>query len=187
MTAPAFFETPKAFGAWLKKHAHNTSELVVGFHKVGTGRGSMTWPQSVDEALCVGWVDGVRKRIDDHTYQIRFTPRKPSSTWSAINIERVRVLTEQGRMTPAGLAAFAHRQDHKSRTYSYEQAGDVALPAEARSAFRKHKAAWAFFEKQPPGYRKQMIWRIVSAKQQATRDKRLAALIDASAQGVRIP
>jgi uncharacterized protein YdeI (YjbR/CyaY-like superfamily) len=190
MAAPAFvvfFDSPEAFRAWLAAHAHTATEIVVGFHKVGTGRANMTWPASVDEALCVGWVDGVRKRIDEHTYQIRFTPRKPSSTWSAINIERVRVLSEIGRMTPAGLAAFAHRREAASRTYAYEQAGPVALARADEARFRKHGSAWAFFEAQPPGYRKQMIWRILSAKQRATRDRRLAALIDASAKGQRMP
>ena len=110
MAEPVFFETPAAFRAWLARHAQTAAEPVVGYHKVGSGRPSMTWPESVDEALCVGWVDGVRKRIDDHAYQIRFAPRKPSSTWSAINIERVRVLAAEGRMTPAGLEAFAHRR-----------------------------------------------------------------------------
>ena len=187
MAGPVFFATPEAFRAWLARHALTAAELVVGFHKVGSGRPSMSWPESVDEALCVGWVDGVRKRIDDHAYQIRFTPRKPSSTWSAINIERVRVLGEQGRMQPAGLAAFARRLEHKSRTYAYEQGGTVALPPDAEALFRQQKAAWAFFERQPPGYRKRLVWRILSAKQQATRDKRLAALIAASAKGERLP
>ena len=186
MADPVFFETPEAFRAWLAFHAHAASEIVVGFHKVGSGRPHMTWPQSVDEALCVGWVDGVRKRIDEHAYQIRFTPRTRTSTWSAINIERVRVLSEEGRMTAAGLEAFAHRREAKSRTYSYEQSGPAALAPADEAQFRKHKAAWAFFEAQPPGYRKLVVWRILSAKQQATRDKRLAALIAASARGERM-
>jgi uncharacterized protein YdeI (YjbR/CyaY-like superfamily) len=187
MAEPIFFETPAAFRAWLTRHAHSVAEIVVGFYKVDSGRASITWPESVDEALCVGWVDGVRKRIDAHAYQIRFTPRKPSSTWSAINIERVRVLAEQERMTPAGLAAFAHRREAKSRTYAHEQRGTVALPPADEALFRQHKPAWAFFEAQPPGYRKLVVWRILSAKQQATRDKRLAALIEASAKGERMP
>lgn len=186
MAAPVFFDSPEAFRAWLVAHAHMATEIVVGFHKVGTGRPNMTWPASVDEALCAGWVDGVRKRIDEHAYQIRFTPRKPSSTWSAINIERVRVLSEAGRMMPAGLAAFAHRREAASRTYAYEQAGPVALAPADEALFRKNRKAWAFFEAQPPGYRKQMIWRVLSAKQQATRDRRLAALITASAEGQRM-
>ena len=122
-----------------------------------------------------------------HAYQIRFTPRKPTSIWSTINIERVRVLSDEGRMTPAGLAAFAHRREAKSRTYAYEQSGPVALAPADEARFRRQKAAWAFFEAQPPGYRKRVVWRIVSAKRQDTRDKRLATLIEASARGERVP
>lgn len=184
--APVYFETPQAFGAWLARHGATATELVVGYHKVGSGRPCMTWAQSVDEALCHGWIDGVRKRIDDERYQIRFTPRKPTSIWSAINIERVRVLTEAGRMTPAGLAAHAQRREHRSRVYSFEQQGEVALAPADERLFRRHKAAWTYFQAQPPGYRKQMIWRILSAKQPATRERRLAVLIDACARGVRL-
>ncbi len=176
---PRFFTGPAEFRAWLHAHAATASELLVGFHKRHTGAPSLTWPESVDEALCVGWIDGVRKRIDDERYQIRFTPRKPGSTWSAINIERVQVLIAAGRMQPAGLAAFALRQEAKSRIYSYEQRQAAELDAAQRKAFKQHKAAWAFFEQQPPGYRQQMIWRIVSAKQPATRERRLQLLIEA--------
>ena len=187
MTRPVFFETPQALRAWLSKHAHARAELVVGFHKVGSGRASITWPESVDEALCFGWVDGVRKRIDEHSYLIRFTPRKPTSTWSAINIERVRVLGEEGRMMSAGLAAFAQRSERKSRTYAYEQAGMPVLALADEALFRKNKAAWAFFERQPPGYRKLVVWHIVSARKPATHDKRLIELIETSAKGERVP
>jgi uncharacterized protein YdeI (YjbR/CyaY-like superfamily) len=120
--APTHFTSPKALRDWFRANAHLMAELRVGFHKLGSGRPGITWPQSVDEALCVGWVDGVRHRIDEHRYQIRFTPRKLTSVWSAVNIERVRVLSEEGRMQPAGLAAFARRLEKKSRIYSYEQA-----------------------------------------------------------------
>jgi len=187
MTAPVFFEDAPAFRAWLAVHAHDAHELLVGFHKVGTGKPCMSWSESVDQALCFGWIDGVRKRVDEHRYQIRFSPRKPTSIWSAINIERVRVLTEAGRMKPAGLAAFAQRREHKSRVYSFEQAGEVALAPDDERRFRRHKKAWAYFQQQPPGYRKQMIWRILSAKQPATRERRLAALIEASDKGERMP
>lgn len=118
---PTFFATPAVFRAWFNKHAATSTELIVGFHKKGTGTPSITWPESVDEALCVGWIDGVQKRIDDDTYQIRFTPRKSTSNWSAINIARVTDLTDQGRMQPAGLAAFALRSEAKSVIYAYEQ------------------------------------------------------------------
>ena len=158
----------------------------MGFHKKGSGKPSILWAEAVDEALCVGWIDGVRKRIDDTAYQIRFTPRKTTSTWSAINIARVADLSSQGRMQPAGLAAFSHRSEAKSRTYAYEQASGAALPPADEARFRKSKKAWAFFEAQPPGYRKLVIWRIVSAKQAVTRQKRLLELIEASKQGMRL-
>ncbi|HSW07825.1 YdeI/OmpD-associated family protein [Aquabacterium sp.] len=185
-TAARYFATPDDFRAWFQQHAATATELLVGFHKRGSDTPSISWPESVDEALCVGWIDGVRKRIDDARYSIRFTPRKPTSTWSAINIERVRVLTEQGRMTPAGLAAFAHRKDAKSGTYAYEQAKTAELDAKDVAAFKKHKAAWAYFQAQPPGYRHLVIWRVVSAKQQATRERRLAQLIEACQEQRRI-
>jgi len=146
----------------------------------------MTWPESVDEALCVGWIDGIRKRIDDERYQIRFTPRKPGSIWSAVNIERVRVLTDEGRMKPAGLEAFERRSEEKSRIYSYEQRKSATLSPDDEKLFRKNKAAWAFFEKQPPSYRQKVLWWIGSAKRQETHDKRLAALIEGSEGGKRI-
>jgi len=186
MSKPTFFKTSDAFRAWFAKHAATESELVVGFYKRGSGHASITWPESVDEALCVGWIDGVRTRIDDEAYKIRFTPRKPTSTWSAINIERVRVLTLEGRMTDAGLQAFAHRREAKSKIYAYEQQEAAALDAQEEALFRKHKAAWTFFEAQPPGYRHQMLWRIVSAKRQATREARLAKLVEASQNGKRL-
>lgn len=183
---PLYFTTVEDFRAWLHQHAATASELLVGFHKRGSGTPSMTWPESVDEALCVGWIDAVRKRVDDERYTIRFTQRKRSSIWSAINIERVRVLTEQGRMTPAGLAAFAHRQEARSRTYSYEQTEHAELTPEQQAVFKKHKAAWAFFNAQTPRYRHQMIWRIQSAKQQATKERRLALLIEACKEKRRL-
>ena len=181
-----FFSTPADFRAWLARHAGEAAELIVGFHKKASGTASITWPESVDEALCVGWIDGVRKRIDDNTYQIRFTPRRQTSHWSAINIARVADLTRQGRMQPAGLAAFACRREEKSRNAAYEQTSPVTLPAIDETRFRKHKSAWAFFEAQPAGYRKRVIWRIVSAKQEATRQRRLAQLIEASHNGQRL-
>ena len=183
---PTFFATPADFRDWFKKHAATSTELIVGFHKKGTGTPSITWPESVDEALCAGWIDGVRKRIDDKTYQIRFTPRKPTSNWSAINIARVADLTSQGRMQPAGLAAFACRIEAKSGIYAYEQRHSAELSPEFEARFRKQKKAWAFFKCQPPGYRKQMIWRIVTAKQEATQEKRLQELILASKEGRKL-
>ena len=183
---PRFFPTAADFGAWLARHSAEATELIVGFHKKGCGEPSITWPESVDEALCVGWIDGVRKRIDDTAYQIRFTKRKTTSTWSAINIARVADLINQGRMQPAGLKAFAHRSEAKSRTYSYEQALSAAFAPADEARFRKHKKAWAFFDAQPPGYRRLTIWQIVSAKQEVTRRKRLLQLIEASQNGRRL-
>ena len=181
-----YFSTAADFRAWLNQHSAEATELIVGFHKKGCGVTSITWPEAVDEALCVGWIDGARKRIDDIAYQIRFTPRKSTSTWSAINIARLADLTNQGRMQPAGLAAFARRCETRSRTYAYEQASGAALLPADEAHFRKHKKAWAFFEAQPPGYRKLAIWRIISAKQEATRQKRLTQLIEASQNGLRL-
>ncbi len=183
---PLYFASPSAFRSWLEQHAANRTELLVGFYKRDSGTPSITWPESVDEALCFGWVDGVRKRIDAERYHIRFTPRKPSSTWSAVNIERIRVLTEAGRMTGAGLAAFARRSEAKSRTYAYEQDAPASLTPDDEALFRKNADAWAFFQQQPPGYRHQMLWRIISAKQAATRAKRLAQLIAACQEKKRL-
>jgi len=185
-TIPTFFESPAEFRAWLRLHAASESELIVGFYKRATDRPSMTWQESVDEALCYGWIDGVRTRIDDSSYKIRFTPRKPTSIWSAINIERVAVLRKEGRMTEAGIKAYAHRKGSKSRTYAYEQAKTATLAPKELALFRKTKAAWKFFESQPPGYRHLSIWRIVSAKRAETRQSRLAKLIAASQNGLRL-
>jgi uncharacterized protein YdeI (YjbR/CyaY-like superfamily) len=181
-----FFETADEFAAWLEKHGAAVPELIVGYYKRGTGRAGMSWPESVDAALCFGWIDGVRKRIDEHSYQIRFTPRKPQSTWSAINVERVRVLTRAGRMREAGLKAYSHRREKKTKIYSYEQENAATLEESEERRFRKAKPAWKFFEAQPHGYRQLVIWRIVSAKRPETRERRLAALIEASQQQRRL-
>jgi uncharacterized protein YdeI (YjbR/CyaY-like superfamily) len=186
VTEPVFFETPEAFRAWLAKHHAAHVELLVGFWKVGCGKPCMTWPQSVDEALSFGWIDGVRKRIDDLSYTIRFSPRKPGSNWSAINIARVAELTADGRMHAAGLAAFEKRSAARSGIYAYEQRDQARLDAAAEKRFRADRKAWRFFEAQPPGYRHLAIWRVVSAKREATRESRLAALIEASARGERL-
>ena len=181
-----FFKTAEAFRAWLSKHAGTARELVVGFHKLGTGRQSMTWPESVDEALCHGWIDGIRTRIDEVSYKIRFTPRKPGSTWSAINIEKARRLEAQGRMTEAGREAFSRRREEKSGIYSYEQRDSAELSREDEAMFRESRKGWKFFASQPPGYRHLMIYHVVSAKRPETRRSRLQKLIDASEKGVRL-
>jgi uncharacterized protein YdeI (YjbR/CyaY-like superfamily) len=183
---PTFFETADEFSAWLEKHGAVKSNLIVGYHKRATKRGTMTWQESVDAALCHGWIDGVRRRIDEHSYQIRFTPRKPQSIWSAINVERVRVLEAAGRMREAGLKAYSHRREERSKIYSYEQQKAAKLDPSDEARFRKAKAAWKFFEAQPPGYRRLVIWRIVSAKRPETRERRVTALIKASQEQRRL-
>ncbi len=185
MTIPTFFENPAEFREWLERNASTAKELVVGFHKVGTGRPGMTWPESVDEALCFGWIDGVRQRIDDASYRIRFTPRKPGSIWSAVNIAKYQALAAAGRITPAGAVAFERRRAEKSVVYSYEQTDTAAFTADEEREFMRHKAAWAFWETMPPGYRKTAIHYITTAKKAETRASRLAKLIEASAAGKR--
>jgi uncharacterized protein YdeI (YjbR/CyaY-like superfamily) len=182
-----FFATPDDFRHWLLAHHERARELWVGFHKRGTGRPSLTWPESVAEALCVGWIDGVRRRIDDERYAIRFTPRKPTSTWSTVNVTLMQKLIADGRVAPAGLRAFERRTAAKSGVYAYEQAGAAELEAQAKRLFRGHPAAWAFFQSQPAWYRKTAIWRIVSAKRDDTRARRLAELIDHCDRGRTIP
>lgn len=183
---PTFFATLAEFGAWLEDHHAQATELWVGFHKRGSGLPSMTWPEAVDEALCFGWIDGVRKSLGESSYVIRFTPRKVRSTWSAVNISRVQELREEGRMRPAGLAAFAERTEEKSGIYAYEQ-GDIPELGDAyERQFRATHAAWEFFQAQAASYRKAAIWWVVSAKREATRQKRLATLIDDSAAGRRV-
>lgn len=183
---PRFFATPADFRKWLEKHHATERELLVGFYKKDSGKPSITWPESVDEALCVGWIDGVRKRIDDESYTIRFTPRKASSTWSAVNIKRITELIAEGRVLPAGLAAFEKRSEKKSGIYAYEQKDAAELDTAAEKQFRAHKAAWEFFQSQPAGYRKTLTWWVVNAKKEETRQKRLAQLIEASAGGRRL-
>jgi uncharacterized protein YdeI (YjbR/CyaY-like superfamily) len=183
---PVFFATPAKFRAWLEKHHASETELWVGFHRKASGKPSITWPESVDEALCVGWIDGIRKTIDESSYMIRFTPRKKTSTWSLVNLGRVPVLQREGRMRPAGLKAFEERAEAKSGIYSYEQRKHAALDAEAEKEFRKNARAWKFFSAQPPGYRKIAAWYVISAKQDATRRKRLQRLISDSEAGRRL-
>lgn len=181
---PTFFKTPADFRQWLKQNHARASELLVGFYKKDSGTPSMTWPQSVDEALCFGWIDGVRRSLGPISYTIRFTPRKPASTWSAVNIGRVKVLSAEGRMARPGITAFQARSEKKSVIYAYEQKHAELDPASLKR-FRRNKTAWDFFQAQPPGYRKLVTWRIVSAKRAETRLKRLEQLIADSARGRR--
>jgi uncharacterized protein YdeI (YjbR/CyaY-like superfamily) len=184
---PTFFPKPADFRKWLEKNHKKEKELLVGFYKVGSGKPSITWPESVDQALCFGWIDGVRKSFDENSYTIRFTPRKASSIWSSINIKKVEELTKKGLMKPEGLEAFAHRKEHKSEIYAYEQKEPTALSAAYEKKFKANKKAWEFFNRQPPYYRKRITYRIMSAKQEATRLRRLEEIIALSAKEERLP
>ena len=177
---PRFFATPAKWRAWLAANHASADELWVGFYKKESGKPSITWPESVDQALCFGWIDGLRKSIDADSYMIRFTPRKPASNWSAVNIERARQLIELGFMQPAGLERFNARDETKSRNYSFERA-HVTFDKAQEKEFRREKSAWRFFEAQPPGYRKLATWWVVSARQEDTRAKRLRTGGDLSA------
>jgi uncharacterized protein YdeI (YjbR/CyaY-like superfamily) len=177
-----FFRAPSDLRKWFEKHHTTTQELWVGYFKTSSGKPSITWPESVDEALCFGWIDGIRKSVDDIRYTIRFTPRKPGSIWSAVNIKRVQALIEQGRMRPAGLTAFQARKTNKSGVYSYEQRSATLVEPYA-TRLMQNPAAWAFFQAQPASYRKATSWWVVSAKQEKTRLRRLEQLIDDSAAG----
>lgn len=171
---PIFFPTPAAWRSWLEKHHAGATELWVGFYKRDSGKPSITWPESVDAALCFGWIDGIRKSIDADSYKIRFTPRKPRSTWSAINLRRVKELSKLGLMHPVGLAAFRSRTGDRSEIYSYEQQKRATLPPAYERTFRKKPDAWKFFSAQPPGYRRVCSWWVISAKKEETRSGRLA-------------
>ncbi len=175
-TKPTFFPTPADFRAWLERHHETASELLVGFYKKGSGRPSITWPESVDEALCFGWIDGVRRTIDDESYSIRFTPRRPRSNWSAVNLKRVAELTNLGRMHPAGVRAYEARDPARAASYSFEQREEARKLAPAYEAQLKANAkAWAFFQAQPPYYRRTVSRWVMSAKKEETRLKRLVA------------
>jgi len=181
-----FFATAAEFRSWLESQHAAAPELWVGFHRRGSGLPSMTWPESVDEALCFGWIDGVRQSIDDNSYRIRFTPRRRGSTWSAVNLRRVNELKQAGRMRPAGLAAFEQRDPAKQERYSYEREHVQLAPAYL-AMLRGNRSAWQYFEAQPPYYRRQATLWVMSAKREATRAHRLQILIDDSAKGLRVP
>ena len=185
-SSPAFFETPARFRAWLAKNHASANELVVGFYKVASGKRSITWPQSVDEALCFGWIDGIRKGIDENSYQIRFSPRRTTSVWSAVNVAKMKGLIAAGKVSAAGLAAYQARSDKKTGIYSFEQQQPLKLQAAETRKIRTNAKAWRYFEALPPGYRRAITYWVVSAKQPATRARRLAALIDACAEGRRL-
>jgi uncharacterized protein YdeI (YjbR/CyaY-like superfamily) len=175
---PVFFATRAEFRSWLERHHADRRELLVGFHKKGTGRPSITWPESVDEALCFGWIDGVRRSLGDEAYTIRFTPRQARSTWSAVNVRRAGELIEEGRMTPAGLTAFEARGDDRTAIYSYEQRHAATLDDEQERRFRAAAEAWEWFQSRPPSYRRAAIHWVTSAKRPETRERRLQTLIE---------
>jgi len=180
-----YFTSPAALRRWFKANHRKAEELWVGFHKKATGKPSVTWPESVDEALCVGWIDGIRKNVDADSYTIRFTPRRKGSIWSAVNMRRITALIEGKRVLPAGLAAYAARLENKSGIYAYEQRRD-RLEEPYAGQLKKNGKAWDFFAAQPPYYRKRLGWWIVSAKKEETRQARLKMLIDASEKGRRL-
>jgi uncharacterized protein YdeI (YjbR/CyaY-like superfamily) len=184
MAETVFFASPAEFRAWLEKHHGSETELLVGFHKKGSGRPSMTWSESVDQALCFGWIDGIRRSLGEDSYTIRFTPRKPRSTWSKVNVAKVEQLESDGLMRPAGRKAFEARSEDNTGIYAFERARPAELPPEYEERFTP--AAREFFEAQPPGYRRTATHWVVSAKKEETRERRLATLIEDSAAGRRL-
>lgn len=185
MTSVKFFASQNDFRKWLEKNHEKKAELIVGFYKIDTRKPSMTWSESVDQALCFGWIDGVRKRLDDESYTIRFSPRRLSSVWSAINIKKVKELQEKGLMRPAGLSVFDKRDEKKSAIYSYENR-PTKLGEKLEEEFRKDKEAWDFFQRQPQGYKRLCAFYVMSAKQDKTRISRLEKLILTSKAGRRL-
>lgn len=182
---PKFFSTQEDFRRWLEENHETETEVIVGYYNVKSGKGGMTWSESVDQALCFGWIDGVRRKVDEESYCNRFTPRKANSNWSAVNIAKVAELMQKGLMKPAGITAFEKRKDEKSAVYAYEN--ELKKFSETfEKLFRANEKAWEFFEKQANWYKKQMINWVMTAKQEATRESRLKKLIDASASEKRL-
>jgi len=180
---PKFFATPSELRAWLAQHHDKTNELCVGFYKKNSGKPSITWPELVDAALCFGWIDGVRKTIDEISYTIRLTPRKPTSTWSAINIRKIQELTKLGLMHTAGARVFQARTEERSGIYSYEQRQKVKLDPVYEKQLRTNRKAYKFFQAQAPWYQRTCIFWVMSAKKEETRRKRLATLMECSQDG----
>jgi uncharacterized protein YdeI (YjbR/CyaY-like superfamily) len=185
-SSPCWFPDAAAFRAWLETHGAEESELAVGFHAAGSGRAGLTRAQAVEEALCFGWVDGVRRRLDAQSYQIRFTPRRRGSTWSADDSEKAQELIRVGRMTAAGMRVYDQRAEKKSRTSSHEQEEEASLTAAEEAAFRAQPDAWGFFLRQPPSYRQKALWWVVGAKRDSTRATRLEKVVEASRTGRRL-
>jgi uncharacterized protein YdeI (YjbR/CyaY-like superfamily) len=183
---PIYFAGPEEFRAWLEAHHETETEVFVGYYKKHTGKPSLVWSQAVDEALCFGWIDGRVNSVDDERHIQRFTPRKPTSNWSAVNIAKVATLRAEGRMRPAGEAAFARRRPERSGVYSYEQRHEAKLEPDQQARFEADAAAWAWFQAAPKSYRTMAIWWVVSAKRSETRERRLDTLIADSAAGRRL-
>ena len=182
-----FFATPEEFGAWLEEHHESESELLVGFYKKGSGKPSITWPESVEQALRFGWIDGIRRSLGEESYTIRFTPRKPSSNWSKVNVATVERLKAEGSMAPAGLRAYEARREDRTGLYSFERRQAAELPPDFERRFQASRKAWEWFSSRPPGYRRTATHWVVSAKRDDTRRRRLETLIDCSAEGRKIP
>jgi len=183
---PKFFRTAHDFRKWLGIYHTKKDELWVGYHKRATGKLSMTWPESVNEALCYGWIDGIRKSIDDRAYMIRFTPRRPNSIWSAVNIKNFETLKRAGLILPAGQGAFDAKKEKHTNRYSFEQGTLTLLPAYEKK-FKSNKTAWEFFQSLPPSVKKPSIWYVMSAKREDTQLRRLFKLMRCSEKGQRIP
>jgi uncharacterized protein YdeI (YjbR/CyaY-like superfamily) len=181
---PIFFKGPEEYRAWLENNHETAKELWIGFWKKSTGKATITWQECVDESLCFGWIDGIRKSIDADSYKQRVTPRRPTSIWSQINIRRVGELTAEGRMRPMGLAAFEKRDETKA--YSFENRTRAVLGAAEEAKLRKNKRAWATWESSPPGYKRVASWWVMSAKKDETRQRRLASLIRDTAAGRKL-
>jgi uncharacterized protein YdeI (YjbR/CyaY-like superfamily) len=182
-----FFTKPSEFRAWLARHHADHDELLVGFWKKGSGKPTLTWPESVDEALCFGWIDGVRRSLGDEAYSIRFTPRRPRSIWSAVNVGKAKALIREERMQPAGLAAFEARTPERTAVYSHENPKAARFTKDQEAGFRGDAKAWAWFKQQSPSYRRQATWWVVSAKKEETRARRLVQLIEDSRAGRTVP
>src|SRR5215216_2957453 len=182
---PKFFTSPEKFREWLERNHDSATELLIGFHKKSSGKKSITYAEALDEALCFGWIDGVRKNLNETSYTIRFTPRKPTSIWSNVNVKHVERLQKEGRMHRAGIDAYERRSPERTGIYSFENRPRELSP-EYEKIFRQNKAAWKFFQEQPPGYKRLMVFRTMSAKKEETRLRRLRQLIESSEKGARM-
>ena len=187
MSEPIFFSSPEAFYDWLEEYHDRETEVHVGYWKKHTGKPSLSWSEAVDQALCFGWIDGRLNRIDDERHRQRFTPRRPGSNWSKVNVEKVARLEEAGLMRPAGRAAFEARREDKTGIYAFERDQPAELPPEFERRLQANAAAWEYWQARPPGYRRTATHWVVSAKREETRERRLEKLIECSADAEHIP